>query len=67
MDYHGVNRDTIPDKYLIPHIIELIDMVGKNQPTVFSSLDSMCGYHQVKMAKESILKLPFVCHLDQYQ
>ena len=38
-DYCGVNRDTIPDKYPIPCIDELIDMVGKNKPTVFISLD----------------------------
>ena len=39
VDYRGVNRDTISDKYPIPRIDELIDMVGKNMPTVFTSLD----------------------------
>ena len=63
VDYRGVNRDTIPDKYPIPRIDELIDMVGKNEPTVFTSLDLMRGYHQVKMAKESMHKTAFVCHL----
>ena len=67
MDHHRVNRDIIPDKYPIPRIDGLIDMVGKNKPTVFTSLDLMCGYHQVKMAKESMHKAAFVCHLGQYQ
>ena len=67
VDYRGVNRDTIPDKYPMPRIDELIDMVGKNQPTVFTSLHLMHGYHQVKMAKESMHKTAFVCHLGQYQ
>ena len=67
VDYRGVNRDTIPDKYPIRRIDELIDMVGKNKPTVFTSLDLMRGYHQVKMAKESMNKTAFVCRLGQYQ
>ena len=67
MDYRGVNRDTIADKYPIPRIDELIDMVGKNKPNVFTSLDLMHGYHQVKMAKESMHKTAFMCHLGQYQ
>ena len=39
VDYRRVNRDTIPAKYPIPRTYELIDMVGKNKPTVFTSLD----------------------------
>ena len=67
VDYRGVNKDTIPDKYPIPRIDELIDMVGRNKPSVFTSLDLMRGYHQVKMAEDSKLKTAFVCHLGQYQ
>ena len=47
VDYRGVNKDTIPDKYPIPRIDEMIDMVGKNKPQVFTSLDLMRDYHQV--------------------
>ena len=67
VDYRGVNKDTIPDKYPIPHIDELIDMVGRNKPRVFTFLDLMRGYHQVKMAESSKHKIAFVCHLGQYQ
>ena len=67
VDYRGVNKDTIPDKYPIPRIDELIDMVGRNKPRVFTSLDLMHGYHQVKMADNSKHKTAFVCHLGQYQ
>ena len=41
-------------------------MVGKNKPTVFTSLDLMRGYHQVKMVKESMYKTAFVHQLGQY-
>ena len=67
VDCRGINKDTIPDKYPIPRIDELIDMVGKHKPIVFTSLDLICGYHQVKMAWESMHKTAFVCHLGQYQ
>ena len=67
VDYRGVNKDTIPDKYPIPRIDELIDMVGRNKPQLFTSLDMMRGYHQVKMDDSSKHKTAFVCHLGQYQ
>ena len=66
VDYRGVNKDTIPNKYPIPRIDELIDMVGRSKPRVFTSLDLMRGYHQVKMAENSKHKTAFVCHLGQY-
>ena len=53
VDYRNVNKDTVPDRYPMPSTDEMVDMVGCNQPTVFSSLDLMRGYHQVKMAEDS--------------
>ena len=49
VDYRRVNKDTVMDKYPIPRIDELIDMVGRNKPKIFTSLDLMRGYHQVRM------------------
>ena len=48
-----MNKDTVPDKYPMPRIDELVDMVGRRQPTVFSSLDLMQGYQQVKMSEDA--------------
>ena len=63
MDYRGANKNSVPDKYPIPRIDELIDMIGKNKPKVFTSLDLMKGYHQVRMAEDSKPKTAFTCHM----
>ena len=65
-DYRGVNKDIIVDKYPIPRIDELIDMVERNKPKIFTSLDLMRGYHQVKMDKDSKHKTAFVCHMGPF-
>ena len=67
VDYRGVNKDTVMDKYPIPRIDELIDMVGRRKPRIFTSLDLMRGYHQVRMADDSRHKTAFVCHMGLYQ
>jgi len=67
VDYRSLNRDTKPDKYPIPRIDELIDQVGKCKAKVFSALDLMKGYHQVKMKEEDKHKTAFVCHHGLYQ
>ena len=67
VDYRNVNKDTVPDRYPMPRIDKLVDMVGRNQPTVFFSLNLMRGYHQVKMAEDSKHKTAFTCHLGLYQ
>ena len=67
VDYRNVNKDTVPDRYPMPRIDKLVDMVGHNRPTVFSSLNLMRGYHQVKMAEDSKHKTAFTCHLGLYQ
>ena len=67
IDYRGINKDTIVDKYPIPRIDELIDLVGRSKPKIFTSLDLMRGYHQVKMDDDSKHKTAFVCHLGLFQ
>ena len=67
VDYRAVNKDTVPDRYPIPRIDELMDMVGKRKAKIFSSLDLMKGYHQVRMEEGSKVKTAFTCHLGHYQ
>ena len=67
VNYRALNRDTVLDKYLIPRIDELIDRVGACKAKVFSALDLMKGYHQVKVREEDKHKTAFVCHQGLYQ
>jgi len=63
----ALNRDTVPDKYPIPRIDELIGRVGSCKAKVFSALDLMKGYHQVKVRDEDKQKTAFVRHQGLYQ
>ena len=67
VDYRGINKKTIPDCYPIPRIDDLIDTVGRCHGKIFTTLDLMKGYHQIKMASESKEKTAFTCHLGLFQ
>jgi len=67
VDYCSVNKDMVPDCFPMPRIDKLVDMVGRTKPKVFSSLDLMRDYHQVRMAEDSKHKTAFTCHLGLYQ
>jgi len=67
VDYRGINKRTIPDQYPIPRIDDLIDAVGRCKGKIFTTLDLMKGYHQIKMAPESRDKTAFTCHLGLFQ
>ena len=67
VDYRGINKKTIPDQYPIPRIDDLIDAVGRCKGKIFTTLDLMKGYHQIKMAPDSRDKTAFTCHLGLFQ
>ncbi len=65
IDYRPLNKITILDRYSLPRIDDLLDRLKGAR--VFSSMDLLSGYHQVRLRPEDVPKAAFKTPFGLYE
>ena len=65
VDFRALNKQTIKNRFPLPRMDELLDMLTKAK--YFTSLDLQQAYNQVQLLPEDREKTAFVTHLGLYE
>ena len=65
VDFRGLKKVTIKDRFPLPRIDDLIDKLYG--ASVFSSLDLQSGYHQIRVAEADAHKTAFITHKGLFE
>jgi len=65
IDYRKLNLVTIPDRYPMPEIGEIIAQLGNNK--FFTVLDLKSGFHQIPLKRQDIEKTAFAVNGGKYE
>ena len=65
VDYKGLNKVTVKDKYPLPHVTELLDRL--HGAKWFGKVDLQSGYYQVRIKPEDIHKTAFSTRYGHYE
>ncbi len=65
IDYRALNQRTKLNRYPLPNIQQLFDIIGKAK--IYSKLDLKSGYYQIRMQKGSVEFTAFITPFGHYE
>lgn len=67
VDFRALNAVTITQYLSIPRTDEILDEVGQNNPSYFTTFDLQSAFHQVGLTEESRDKTAFITSSGKYR